>query len=236
MEDPKEKYYLSEYFVSIQGEGNCAGINSLFIRFHFCNLTCTWCDTKYTWQEGSGRFEPYSDEQLKTLILSYSSQHVIFTGGEPTLYRLDKLVIPGKKYHVESNGTIIPTLPVDITIGKKRPIARDAMNEAIIRNFNWVISPKLSNSAQEINEEGLHFWAGKDYCIFKFIIRSVADINEIESVMARFSIPKNKVYLGMEGQSLESQLQPALVDEIVKRGFHFSPRLHVMLWGAKRRK
>jgi organic radical activating enzyme len=236
MEKNKDNYYLSEHFVSIQGEGNCAGLNSLFLRFHFCNLTCTWCDTKYTWFADSGKFQPYSSEQLKALISSHNTQHIILTGGEPTLYRLDKLVVPGKKYHVESNGVFIPTEPLDITIADRMALMRDAMDESVIRHFNWVISPKLSNSRQQINEHSLSFWAKKDYCIFKFIIRNESDLDEIEIVLKRFNIARNKVYVGLEGQSLESQLKPALVDEIIKRGLNFSPRLHVMLWGASRGK
>lgn len=232
---PDETYYLSEHFVSIQGEGNCAGIHSLFLRFHFCNLTCSWCDTKYTWFAGSGKFEPYTTGQLKELIDSYDTHHIIFTGGEPTLYRLDKLVVPGKKYHVESNGAFIPVSPLDISIGETR-IVRGSMDESIIKEFNWVISPKLSNSGQQIVPGSLQFWAEKDYCIFKFVIRKVPDLDEVESIMNRYSIPRYKIYIGLEGQSPESQLQPEMVDEIVRRGFNFSPRLHTMLWGAKRRK
>ena len=33
----------------MQGEGVNAGTPSVFLRTYFCNLTCTWCDSKYTW-------------------------------------------------------------------------------------------------------------------------------------------------------------------------------------------
>ena len=236
MEENKDIYYLSEHFVSIQGEGNCAGLNSLFLRFHFCNLTCTWCDTKYTWFEDSGKFLPYSSEELKALISTHNTRQVILTGGEPTLYRLDKLVVPGKKYHVESNGVFIPTEPLAITIADGTAFIREGMDESVICHFNWVISPKLSNARQQINAHSLSYWAKKDYCIFKFIIRGESDLDEIESALKRFNIAGNKVYVGLEGQNLESQLKPVLVDEIIRRGLNFSPRLHVMLWGASRGK
>ena len=40
---------ISEIFESIQGEGTNAGKPAVFLRTAECNLKCTWCDTKYTW-------------------------------------------------------------------------------------------------------------------------------------------------------------------------------------------
>ncbi len=236
MEELKGMYFLSEYFESIQGEGNYAGVLSLFLRFHFCNLTCSWCDTKYTWQKNSGSYKAFSTDELKKIISDGSPYHVIFTGGEPSLYRLDKLVIPGRKYHVETNGTIIPTEPMDIVLKDNNRITREAMDENIIKNFNWVISPKLSNSRLKLNEQSLTFWAGKEYCIFKFVIRNFDDLDEVESAVKQFHIGHKKVFIMLEGQTLESQLKPEMVDKIIERGYNFSPRLQVMLWGAKRGK
>ncbi len=40
-----QKGYISEIFVSFQGEGVYAGRRQLFIRFAGCNLRCRYCDT-----------------------------------------------------------------------------------------------------------------------------------------------------------------------------------------------
>lgn len=231
-----EKYYVSEIFESIQGEGNYAGVYSLFIRFHFCNLTCSWCDTKYTWSKKSGYFKEYTQEEIKEIISSSKPQHIIFTGGEPALYRIDKLAVDGKKYHVETNATLVPTEKMDIELDDKTIARRDTMDSSVISTFNWVVSPKLSNSNQIINEQAMIFWAKQKFCIFKFIINSMDDLEEAEEVINKFGIAKQKVYIGLEGTTPQSQLKPDLVNEIVKRGFNFSPRLHVLLWGNKRGK
>jgi organic radical activating enzyme len=227
-------YFLSEHFESIQGEGNYAGVYSFFVRFHFCNLTCSWCDTKYTWLSDSGKFKAYSAEELQLFISKQQAYHVILTGGEPSLYRLDKLAVVGKKFHVESNGTVIPTEPLNLVLKDNTHITRDAMDEEIIKTFNWVISPKLSNSRQTLNERSLEFWAAQDYCIFKFVIRNNIDIEEVANFVTSFKIDTKKVYIALEGQTLDSQINPELVEEIIKQGFNFSPRLHVLLWGAAR--
>ena len=42
---------VAEKFVSINGEGQCAGKLAAFIRFVGCNLRCSWCDTM--WANGA---------------------------------------------------------------------------------------------------------------------------------------------------------------------------------------
>jgi 7-carboxy-7-deazaguanine synthase len=236
MQITDNRYYVTEIFESIQGEGNYAGVYALFIRFQFCNLTCTWCDTKFTWFEKSGSFKEYDAAELKAIIRNSKASHIIFTGGEPTLYRIDELVVDGKKFHVETNATIIPTVNTDIQLGDQSIFSRKAMNKVIISAFNWVVSPKLNNSNQKINEKAISYWSGKEFCIFKFIAQSISDLNEIEQFIKKFGISKLKVYIGLEGVTVASQLKPELVQEIIGRGFNFSPRLQILLWENERGK
>jgi 7-carboxy-7-deazaguanine synthase len=230
------KYYITEYFESLQGEGNHAGELSLFIRFHFCNLTCCWCDTKYTWLKKSGPYKEYTKEQLIELIENKNIINVVFTGGEPALYKLDELVCDKKNYHVESNGMFIPDKPVDITLNDGTRLEREAMKEEIFSRFNWVISPKLSNAKQNIDNDCLMYWKDKDYCIFKFIIKEGSDLKEVNEIVHKYTIPRNKIYVGLEGTTIDSQLRPDLVDSILQNGFNYSPRLQILLWGNQRAK
>ena len=209
------KYYVSEIFESIQGEGNYAGVYGLFIRFHFCNLTCSWCDTKYTWYEKSGTFKEYSAEELKDIITKSRAHHVIFTGGEPILYRLDRLVTVNKIFHVETNATIIPIKEIKIQLNDKTEFIRGAMDINVIGTYNWVVSPKLSNSGQSINEETMLFWANQIFRIFKFIIKTKSELNEVEEIIDKFAILRQKVYIGLEGTTLQSQLRHDMIEEII---------------------
>jgi 7-carboxy-7-deazaguanine synthase len=229
-------YCVSEIFESIQGEGNFAGAFSLFIRFHFCNLACVWCDTKYAWNEKSGSYKIYSAGELNSIITSSKAKHVVFTGGEPLLYRIDKLLVEGKHFHVETNATLLPDERIDITFNESTRITRIPMEFNMLRYINFIVSPKLSNSQQIIDAVNISYWAKIDKGIFKFVIRSIEDLEEVVSLVGKFNIPNEKVYVGLEGVTVESQLRPEMVDEIVKRGYSFSPRLHILLWGNKRGK
>ena len=43
---------INEIFFSIQGEGILIGTPTIFIRTTGCNLRCSWCDTKYAYEDG----------------------------------------------------------------------------------------------------------------------------------------------------------------------------------------
>ena len=189
------QYPVSEIFTSIQGEGNYAGVRSLFIRFQFCNLNCSWCDTKYTWLQSTGKFKWYSIDKLKETIKKSKVYQVIFTGGEPSFQQLDKLVLPEIKFHVETNATINPEKPLAMKLRDGYEITREGMDNEIIRNFNWVVSPKMSNARQELNNEGMKYWADTDFGIFKFIIKTEHDLFEIKEVANTYNINERRIYV-----------------------------------------
>ncbi len=149
---------------------------------------------------------------------------------------MNRLITENKKFHVETNGTIIPGEGLEITLKDGAKILRSAMENSEFNKFNWVVSPKLSNSHQEINERSLSYWADKDFCIFKFVICSHSDLDEVLQIINKFKIDKRKVYIAFEGTTLQSQLNTALVDKIVKLGFNFSPRLQILFWGEAKGK
>ncbi len=92
--------YISELFVSFQGEGAYVGQRHLFIRLAGCNLRCTYCDTPDSLERGDGyvvygadgsvsrRTNPVApDELVRTIALMLETDAPIdaiaLTGGEP---------------------------------------------------------------------------------------------------------------------------------------------------------
>jgi organic radical activating enzyme len=80
-------YQVNEIFTSVQGEGMFAGVRATFIRLQGCTVGCPWCDTKYTWAKGGKRME------VNDIRDQIEAEHVVITGGEPTMYNLDDLLI-----------------------------------------------------------------------------------------------------------------------------------------------
>src|SRR6185295_8200212 len=59
----RTKGYLSEVFVSFQGEGAHVGRRHLFVRLAGCNIRCRYCDTPDS-LERSGTYTVYRDDRM----------------------------------------------------------------------------------------------------------------------------------------------------------------------------
>ena len=84
----RKHYQVNEIFTTVQGEGVLVGTPSTFIRLQGCTVGCIWCDTKYTWAAGGEK------KHVDVILERVDRKHVVITGGEPTLYDLDGLIVP----------------------------------------------------------------------------------------------------------------------------------------------
>ncbi len=137
----EEQIQLVETFTSIQGEGECLGIRSLFVRSSQCNLRCSWCDTKYSFDPRPGKKHGLPDGHYVSTIDDIVDEavgdgvtHAVLTGGEPTIQPylpelVDALQQQGIHVTVETNGTIL------------RP-------EILHKVDLWSIAPKLHDGSR----------------------------------------------------------------------------------------
>ncbi|MFP4555624.1 MAG: 7-carboxy-7-deazaguanine synthase QueE [Bacteroidales bacterium] len=80
---------LVEEFYTLQGEGYHTGRAAYFIRIGGCDVGCSWCDAKFTWNAKT--FPPVKVDELVDRIKDNPAKAVVVTGGEPSLYPLDYL-------------------------------------------------------------------------------------------------------------------------------------------------
>ncbi|WP_417160315.1 radical SAM protein [Senegalimassilia anaerobia] len=78
---------VAERFVSINGEGACAGKLAAFIRFTGCNLRCGYCDTMWANAPGAAA-QGETPQQLVAWVRQAGVECVTLTGGEPVLQSL----------------------------------------------------------------------------------------------------------------------------------------------------
>lgn len=99
-----------EKFVSINGEGAHAGELAAFIRFRGCNLSCSYCDTRWANCENAPA-ENETAEELSAWVAETGVNNVTLTGGEPLLNRdcselITMLMEQGCRVEIETNGSI----------------------------------------------------------------------------------------------------------------------------------
>ena len=221
-----------EIFRSLQGEGAAIGTPSVFLRLALCNLICTWCDTKYTWD---WRHFSYKTEvmelplqQVEESILRYGCRHLVITGGEPLLQQrglaplVQTLREEGFSFEVETNGTLAPIPELEQHIDQ------------------WNVSPKLDNSGNAVHRReipsALHVFSQLANAYFKFVVTGVSDLEEVRALIEKYQIARERVILMPEGrtQAILQSTSRWLSQLCIEKGFRFTPRLHILLWGDQR--
>lgn len=104
--DDGKKLPLVEEFYTLQGEGIQTGTPAYFIRLGGCDVGCSWCDTKHSWNPTL--FPPVPTDEIVARAASFPAKAVVVTGGEPTTYPLGyftrKLKEAGVKTFIETSG------------------------------------------------------------------------------------------------------------------------------------
>lgn len=80
---------LMEHFYTIQGEGFHSGRAAYFLRLGGCDVGCSWCDVKESW-EAKDHPVVTIDEMIKN-VKNAGADFCVITGGEPAMYNLEPL-------------------------------------------------------------------------------------------------------------------------------------------------
>lgn len=128
---------VNEIFYSLQGEGFYVGVPSVFIRLSGCNLQCSFCDTTHQ------SFIDMSESEIVDVVAQYPAQHIVITGGEPSLQLTASLIEMlhglGKEVAVETNGTHILPENVDwITLSPKGAFITSVSANVVLKRCNEI--------------------------------------------------------------------------------------------------
>ena len=167
-----------EIFKSIDGEGKRAGLPTTFIRLHGCNLSCSYCDSKYACT--GDEYTEMTPEQIIEYVLDLGINSVTVTGGEPLIhddinFLLEKLNHFGFDVNVETNGSqniSIHRFPgVWFTVDYKCPTSKmtDKMNP-------YLFEHQLRNND-----------------VLKFVVGSEEDMNAALQVIEKYR-PNCSIY------------------------------------------
>ena len=91
---------VMEEFYSIQGEGNNTGNAAYFLRIGGCDVGCSWCDVKESW---NAELWPLTlTDKIIENIEHCPAKAIVVTGGEPLQYNLDYLCFELKKRNIKT--------------------------------------------------------------------------------------------------------------------------------------
>jgi 7-carboxy-7-deazaguanine synthase len=133
-----ERLRVNEIFHSLQGEADCVGFPTVFVRLTGCPLRCQYCDTEYAFHAGD-----WLDlEAILDKVRNIGASHVCVTGGEPLaqpncLKLLARLCDAGYQVSLETSGAL-DVAAVDARVSRVIDVKTPASNEASrnrIENF-----------------------------------------------------------------------------------------------------
>lgn len=223
----------TETFLSIQGEGPRAGRRCVFIRFGGCNLSCSWCDSAFTWD--SARYnlrEEITPRPVDEILAELPRcDEVVLTGGEPLMHQnnpdwatlLRRLASRSIFIAVETNGTIAPNPTTQTFIG------------------HYSISPKLANAGEHKRGQSpqLAEWPQairfRNACL-KVVVSNAADVIAAGNLADRHGWPRWNTWVMPEGTSTAAILANfrEIVEEALRQELNVSQRIHVFAFGDER--
>lgn len=99
---------VMEEFLSLQGEGYHTGEAAWFIRIGGCDVGCSWCDVKESWN--ASLFPPVDTDSVVRKAIQSKVNAVIVTGGEPLLYNLNYLCEQIKMQWATGSGQTVSSI------------------------------------------------------------------------------------------------------------------------------
>ncbi|QYC54249.1 Pre Qo pathway QueE-like protein [Mycobacterium phage Allegro] len=232
MIDPRSVLPVSELFgPTLQGEGPYAGVTVQFLRLMGCNLSCSWCDTPYTWDARE------HDLNAETTLMAWPDivdallpdTPLVISGGEPLLHQkhsafqavLQHAWRKGCEVHIETNGTLAP-------------LAATVSGTTV-----FAVSPKLSHAGPHRGRQDAAIadgWAdlavqGKAF--LKVVVRHSGDVEYVAHWAAEHEWPKRATWVMPVGTDTATLLAAwtDIASAAARFGINATQRLHVLAWG-----
>jgi len=180
------KLPVMEEFYTLQGEGANMGGAAYFLRIGGCDVGCSWCDSKESWN--ADLFPPVNLDPIIQRAASTPAKTVVITGGEPSNYPMEYLTTELRKRGVK---TMIETSGVSCLTGR----------------WDWVcLSPKMFSPPMEET-----FLLANE---LKVIIQKPADLRWAEKNAAK--VGKNCLLYLQPEWSVASQIMETLTNYVMQ--------------------
>lgn len=212
-----ERLRVNEIFYSLQGESTFAGRPCVLVRLTGCQMRCVWCDSEYSFYEGSWR----TIDEVMAEVSAFGCPLVEVTGGEPLLQPgvhtlLSRLAGDGLEVLLETGGGL------DIS----------QVDERVRR----IVDVKCPGSG----EAGNNLWANLDQLRsgdeLKFVLADEEDYSWARDLVREWALAERCpiLFSVVHGSlSLRVLADRVLADRLPVR---VQTQLHKLIWGADERR
>lgn len=257
--------YVSEIFgPTFSGEGPLMGRHSAFLRLAGCNLHCSWCDTKYTWNfERDIPKSVYTDNVLThpATIRGFQvvpankygevfdkTQEVHRMTATQVTTRLNDIdtsvvVVTGGEPLLQQEA-LLPVLTWQLDVGRTVQFETNGTVSPIPTLLPLLKSIHRRNLKFVVSPKLEHADAGKfaqrvNYKEWNFLGATYKFVcqqpSDLEQVAA-LGLRSSDVYIMPEGTTPEQVLrtQKVLAPYVLERKWNLSTRLHTLIWSDER--
>ncbi|HEY0747672.1 MAG TPA: 7-carboxy-7-deazaguanine synthase QueE [Steroidobacteraceae bacterium] len=207
-----ERLRVNEIFHSLQGEADCVGFPTVFVRLTGCPLRCQYCDTEYAFHAGDW----LELEDILEKVRKIGAKYVCVTGGEPLaqpncLKLLTRLCDAGFQVSLETSGAL------DVS--------------AVDARVSRVIDVKTPGSKEVSRNRIENFQNLTALDQLKFVICSRDDYDWSRAFLQQHGLSERCRILF--SPSYNQQSPTALADWILadRLPVRFQLQLHKILWG-----
>jgi 7-carboxy-7-deazaguanine synthase len=203
---------ICEIFHSIQGESTYAGLPCTFIRTSGCNLRCSYCDTKYAYENGKN----IPIDEIVSIVEFYHCKLVEITGGEPIL----------QKDEVNELAKILLDQGYEILLETNGSLNLENLNPRIVKIMD--LKCPDSGMSEYINWDNIHYLNEHDQV--KFVLSSRMDYEWARDVITTCAhLHKIEILLSTAFDLLNpADVVKWMIDDRLK--VRFQLQLHKYIW------
>jgi organic radical activating enzyme len=247
--------------VKSTGADEVAQVVHMFDRFEDLPLVETGCDSYASWHPDFKHLSPMVENEKtidnmlaltpnhKWLQDNGNDVHLVITGGEPLLgwQRAYEELLSNERMRdlrnitFETNGTqtLQPKFKQYLLNWTLNSKTTDTGERRTQNNLTFSVSPKVSASGEKweeaIRPEIIASYQEVGTVYLKFVVETEAHFAEVERAVKEFRAGgfKGVVYVMPQGGVVTPYAanRVKVADWAVSKGYYYSPRLHVDLWG-----
>ena len=205
---------VNEIFYSIQGESSFSGLPCVFVRLTGCNLRCSYCDTRYAYDEG----RMMEIQEVFDQVGLFGCNLIEITGGEPLIQTETPRLVT---HLLDNNYTVLLETNGSLNI--------NLVDNRCVK----IVDIKCPSSGESHNNDLKNLNRLSDNDELKFVIGDRVDFDYAKQILKIIN-PGHKILFSV----IFGKLEPRVLAEWIlkyKINARLQLQLHKIIWNPNQR-